>query len=89
MKAVTLEELHSKTRELILQAEVLGEIYVSENGTIIAKIVPPNPQEKFSDKPYFARRKTSAAFRKLDATRKTGLGRDVTELISEEREDWI
>jgi len=39
--------------------------------------------------PYFARRKPSKAFAKLDASGKTGSGTNVTHLISQEREDRV
>jgi hypothetical protein len=39
--------------------------------------------------PYFAQRKPSAAFVKLDARGKTRRGIDVTALISEDREDRV
>jgi hypothetical protein len=39
--------------------------------------------------PYFAHRKPSKAFAKLDASGKTGSGTNVTQLISQDREDRV
>ena len=40
-------------------------------------------------KPYLAQRKRSTCFEKLDRTGKTGRGTDVTQMISDDREDRI
>ena len=86
MKTVTIRELHAKTGELVREALRHGHIFVTDNGQTIAKIVPETIEPGV---PYFARRKPSAAFAKLDARGKTGRGADVTELISEERENRV
>jgi prevent-host-death family protein len=84
MKSITIRELHNQTGRLVREASRLGEIQVTDNGRVVARIVPyagpPNV-------PYFARRKPSAAFQKLDASGKTGCGTDSTTIISEGRED--
>jgi prevent-host-death family protein len=86
MKTVTIRELHAKTGELVREASKHGEILVTDNGRTIAKILP---QTQDSQIPYFARRKPSPAFRKLDASDKTGRGTDITQLISDDREDRV
>ena len=63
-----------------------GHILVTDNGRTIAKIVP-EPNE--TGVPYFAHRKPSTAFAKLDSSGRTGRGTDVTESISEDREDRV
>jgi prevent-host-death family protein len=84
MKTVTIRELHNKTGEILREAIRYGEIRVTDNGRVLASIVPQTEPPKV---PYFARRKPSATFRKLDAVAKTGRGTDSTTTISEDRED--
>ena len=84
MKTVTIRELHSRTGELVRQAFQHGEIRVTDNGRVVAKILPETEPAQV---PYFARRKVSAAFRRLDESGKTGRGTDSTIGISEDRED--
>ena len=54
MKTVTIRELHSRTGELVRQAFQHGEIRVTDNGRVVAKIVP---EAEPAEVPYFARRK--------------------------------
>jgi prevent-host-death family protein len=84
MKTVTIRELHSRTGELVREASWHGEIRVTDNGRIVAKILPEAEPAKV---PYFARRKVSPAFKRLDESGKTGRGTDSTIAISEDRED--
>jgi prevent-host-death family protein len=84
MKAVTIRELHSHTGKLVREASRLGEIRVTDRGRVIARIIP---QSALPEVPYFARRKPSAAFQRLDASGKTGRGTDSAMTISEDRED--
>jgi prevent-host-death family protein len=86
MKTVTIRQLHAKTGELVREASRHGHILVTDNGRTIAKIVPEANEPRV---PYFARRKPSTAFSKLDATGKAGRGIDATRLISEDREDRV
>lgn len=86
MKTVTIRELHAKTGELVREASRHGQILVTDNGRTIAKIVPETIE---TGVPYFARRKPSTAFVKLDASGKTGHGTDATQSISEDREDRV
>jgi prevent-host-death family protein len=84
MKTITIRELHTRTGELVREASRHGEIRVTDNGRVVAKIVPQAEPAKV---PYFARRKPSAAFKRLDESGKTGRGTDSTLAISEGRED--
>ena len=86
MKTVSIRELHAKTGELVREASQHGHISVTDNGRTIAKIVP---EADGTGVPYFAQRKPSTSFAKLDASGKTGGGTDVTQLISEDREDRV
>ena len=86
MKTVTIRELHTKTGELVRAALRHGEIRVTDHGRVIAKIVP---EAELAAIPYFARRKPSAAFRRLDESGKTGRGTDSTIAISQDREDRV
>ena len=47
------------------------------------------PEAEPAEVPYFARRKLSPGFKKLDESGKTGLGTDSTAAISEDREDRL
>ena len=84
MKAITIRELHNRTGELVREASRHGEIRVTDNGRVVAKIVP---QAEDPEIPYFARREPSAAFKRLDDSGKTGRGADSTLAVSEDRED--
>jgi prevent-host-death family protein len=84
MKTITIRELHTRTGELLRQASRHGEIRVTQNGRVIAKILP---ETEAPPTPYFARRNPSPAFERLDASGKTGRGTDSTVGISEDRED--
>ncbi len=86
MKRVTLRQLHAKTGELVRQASRHGQILVTDNGRTIAKILP---ETDGGGVPYFSQRKCSTAFSRLDRSGKTGRGTDVTQLVSEEREDRV
>ena len=86
MRTVTIRELHAKTGELVREAARHGQILVTDHGRTIAKILP---ETESSAPPYFAVRKPSKAFARLDGSGKTGRGPDVTGLISEDREDRL
>ena len=87
MKTVSIRELHSRTGQLVRAAARHGEIRVTDSGRVIAKIVP---ETEGPEVPYFARRKMSAAFRRLYQSGRLGAeGTDVTQLISEDREDRV
>jgi prevent-host-death family protein len=84
MKTISIRELHSRTGELVREASRHGEIRVTDNGRVVAKILPQTGTAKT---PYFARRKPSAAFKRLDNSGKTGRGTDSTTIVSEGRDD--
>ena len=86
MKTISIRELHNRTGKVVRMASRHGEIRITDRGQVIARIVP-QPAE--NDVPYFARRKMTAAFKKLDASGKTGRGTDSTVAISEDREDRV
>jgi prevent-host-death family protein len=84
MKTISIRELHNRTGELVREASRHGEIRVTYNGRVVARIVA---QGEAPEIPYFARRKPSAAFKRLDESGKTGRGSDSTITISQDRED--
>jgi prevent-host-death family protein len=86
MKTITLRELHQKTGQYVRRVAEVGEIYVTDRGNTIAKIVP---QEAGPEVPYFARRKFTAGFRKLMRGGKLRGGTDSTTAISEDRDRRI
>ena len=84
MKVITIRELHQNTGRWVRQASHFGEIRVSDNGRIIAKVLPEHPPEL---PPFFSRRTLSPAFRRLAAAGKLRGGTDSTASISVDRED--
>jgi len=86
MKTVTIRQLHNRTGALVRDASRHGEIRITDNGRAVARIVP---LARSAQIPYFARRKPSPAFKKLDNSGKTGRGSDLTLTISEDREDRV
>jgi prevent-host-death family protein len=83
MKTISIRDLHEKTGQYIRGAAQAGEIFVTDRGRTVAKIVPQlEPQEP----PYFARRKLTAAFRKLMKGGKLGIGTDSTRIVSDDRD---
>lgn len=86
MKKVTIRELHAKTGDWVRAASIHGHILVTDNGRAIARIIPETSE---SEVPFFARRKPSPAFARLDASGKTGRGGDSTQFLSEDREDRV
>jgi prevent-host-death family protein len=86
MKTISIRELHNRTGELVREASHQGEIRVTDNGRVVASIVPRTETPKI---PYFARRKSSAAFRRLDQSGKTGRGTDSTVIVSQDREERV
>ena len=86
MKTVSIRELHGRTGELVRSASRYGEIQVTDNGRVVARILPQAPPPAV---PYFSRRRPSVAFKKLDSRGRTGQGTDSTVSISEERDDRV
>ncbi len=86
MKTVTIRELHSRTGELVRQASRHGGIRVTDNGRVVAQILP---EAEAAQAPYFARRRyVSPRIKRLIESGRLGRrGPDSTIAISEERED--
>jgi antitoxin (DNA-binding transcriptional repressor) of toxin-antitoxin stability system len=84
MKTITIRELHHRTGALVREAFRHGEIRITDHGRVVARILP---QAAPTEVPYFARRKPSSAFKRLDGSGKTGRGTDSTMAVSEDRED--
>lgn len=84
MKSISIRQLHEKTGKFVREAALAGEIYVTDRGKTVAKLVK-QPEE--SEIPYFSRRKLLPAFRKLMGKGMLGGGTDSTIAISEDRED--
>lgn len=83
MKTISIRELHERTGEWIRRAAKHGEIFVTNRGKTVAKILPEADRQ---DIPYFSRRRVSPAFRRLlDRGRLQG-GTDSTQSISEDRD---
>ena len=83
MKTISIRELHERTGEYVRKAAEAGEIYVTDRGKTVAKIVP---QQDKPETPYFARRKLTLAFRKLMKNGKLRGGADSTGIVSEDRD---
>ena len=79
MKTITIRELHQATGRWVRRASA-GEVYVTERGRLIAKIVPASP---LPAKPFFADPKFTRAF--LANRKHFHGGTDSTQAISEER----
>jgi len=88
MKTVTIRELHSRTGELVRQASRHGEIRVTDNGRVVAKILPEAEPAQI---PYFARRQyLSPKVKKMIESGSLGRGgTDSTIAIAEDREDRV
>lgn len=84
MKTITIRELHSRTGELVRAAARHGEIVVTDHGRPVARILPESGQARVH---YFARRRPSKEFARLDGSGRTAGGTDVTLSISEDRKD--
>ena len=79
MKTITIRALHQATGRWVRQASA-GEVYVTERGRLVAKIVPASP---LPAKPFFADPKFTRAF--LAYRKHLRGGTDSTQAISEER----
>ena len=84
MKEISIRELHARTGHWVREAAQHGEIQVTDNGKAVAKLLATPPSDPV---PYFARRKKSPAFERLEKSGKLRGGRDATIGISEEREE--
>jgi antitoxin (DNA-binding transcriptional repressor) of toxin-antitoxin stability system len=79
MTTITIRQLHDATGRWIRKAGDLGELYVTERGRVVAKLIPASAP---AATPYFSRRKLLPAYR---AAKLRG-GRDSTAGIREERD---
>ena len=79
MKTITIRELHESTGRWVRQA-LAGEVYVTERGRLIAKIVPASP---LPAQPFFANPTYTPAFLRERARLRGGT--DSTEIIGEDR----
>ena len=80
MKTITLRELHEQTGRWVRQASG-EEVYVTERGRLIAKIVPATP---LPAKPFFANPRFTRAY--LAHRKFLRGGTDSTAAISEDRD---
>jgi antitoxin (DNA-binding transcriptional repressor) of toxin-antitoxin stability system len=80
MKTITIRELHQETGRWLRQASS-GDVYVTERGKLIAKIVPAAPP---SPKPYFAKPRYTRAFLRHQKSFRGGT--DSTDIISQDRD---
>jgi antitoxin (DNA-binding transcriptional repressor) of toxin-antitoxin stability system len=80
MKTITIRELHEATGRWVRQAQA-GEVYVTERGRLVARIVPASP---LPPQPFFANPTYTRAFLR-ERTRLQG-GTDATEIIGEGRD---
>jgi prevent-host-death family protein len=83
MKTISIRELHQATGRWIRRART-GEVYVTERGRLVAKIVGASP---LPSKPFFANPRFTRAF--LAQRKNLRGGTDSTETISEERDREI
>ena len=79
MKTITIRELHQATGHWVRRARA-GEVYVTERGRLVAKIVPASP---LPAKPFFANPKFTQAF--LAQRKYLRGGTDSTVTITEDR----
>lgn len=80
MKTITIRELHQETGRWVRQASA-SEVYVTERGQLIAKIVPAAPPPS---KPYFANPRYTRTFLRHQKSLRGGT--DATEIVSQDRD---
>ena len=83
MKTITIRELHENTGRWVRKASA-GEVYVTERGRLVAKIVSAVPPPA---KPFFANPRFTRAF--LAQRKYLRGGTDSTLMISEERDHEV
>jgi antitoxin (DNA-binding transcriptional repressor) of toxin-antitoxin stability system len=83
MKKISIRELHEATGRWVRRASS-AEVYVTERGRVLAKIVPASP---LPAKPFFASPKFTRAF--LAQRKYLRGGTDSTDLLSEDRDRQI
>jgi prevent-host-death family protein len=85
---VSIRELHARTGHYVRQA-ARQRVIVTAHGKPAAELTALKKEPK--EVPYFARRKITPAFKKLmesGALKPRPGERDITELISEDRDVW-
>lgn len=80
MRTITIRELHQATGRWVRQAQA-GEVYVTDRGHLIARIVPASP---LPAQPFFVDPPLTKAFLR-ERSRLRG-GSDSTETIGEDRD---
>jgi prevent-host-death family protein len=81
MKTISIRELHEKTGKYVRKVAEAGEIYITDRGKTVAKLVSQPPEHEV---PYFARRKLNPEFKAIMDKLKGGT--DSTIIISEDRD---
>jgi prevent-host-death family protein len=81
MKTISIRELHEKTGDWVRRSVTLGPITVTDNGKVIAQIVPV--QDSAATNP-FAARKLRKGYDRLLGKLKGGA--DSTQSVSEDRD---
>ena len=80
MKTISIRDLHEQTGRWVRQASA-GEVYVTERGRLVAKIMPVKP---LPGKPFFADPKFTRAFLRHRSSLRGGT--DATEIVSQDRD---
>lgn len=83
---VSVRELHARTGHYVRKAAGRQRVIVTDHGKPIAELAPLSPAETT---PFFSRRKLRSSFAKASAAgklRPRAGDRDITALISEERD---
>ncbi len=83
---VSVRELHARTGHYVRKAAGNQRVIVTDHGKPIAELAPLSANDP---KPFFSRRKLRTDFAKLSAAgkfRPPAGTRDITDLISEERD---
>jgi len=81
MKTISIRELHEKTGDWVRRSVTLGAITVTDNGKVIAQIIPV--EAKTATNP-FAVRKIRKGYARLRGKLKGGT--DSTQSVSEDRD---
>ncbi len=85
---VSVRQLHARTGHYLRKASKNQRVIITDNGKPIIELKPLTPEVE-SEVPYFARRRLRPEFKKLQESgrlRPRPGDRDVTELISEDRD---
>ena len=86
MKTISIRELHGRTGKWVRHAARQGQILVTDNGSIVARMLPETAPRTV---PYFASRRfiNQKMKRWIEAGELGRGGTDVTAGISDDRED--